>query len=464
MLRPKLLFAALLVLTTGRAQDPLWIANRTSSDMVRLSPCGSLEATVALGVSVRSVHQAPDGNLWVVRFGSANFDIYDASGSLITSPGFAFGSPYALEFDRQGHAWIAGGSGVEEFDASGTSVNTYPLSDPAPLGITVDADGNKWIAHRFGPPGSVSRIDAVTGNVTSHPMPSTSLILPTTVTADHRGVLMPSHIWVVGDNRGAAELIELDAAGNVVNTHFVGPAGGALGSLATDVNGHVWTGDFRNGALYEFDPVSMTAINTYFIISTVNGLAFGPYGRLWVTARNTPAELQRVDASNGNVEVIQRIGDGTQSSMSALHHYALVVDPMGDLDGDSVPNVAEITQGSSYLDPSSNAFTSLGSTGITATGQGGTIAIQAAAGTSSVVIFSSALSSPGLTIPPIVGTLDLDLLGVVPASLNFSGSGSVNYPIPASVTLVGATVWTQGLTGGGATLQFTNVACSHIWN
>ena len=69
----------------------------------------------------------------------------------------SMGSPYDVAFDRNGNAWVSGGSGVEQFDANGLSLMTYPLPAANLLGIVVDADGNKWIAHRNAAPSSISR-------------------------------------------------------------------------------------------------------------------------------------------------------------------------------------------------------------------------------------------------------------------------------------------------------------------
>src|SRR5690606_36575554 len=136
-------------------------------------------------------------------------------GTPISSPAFSLGSPGDIAFDANGHAWVSGGTGVEEFDANGNLVQTIGLQTTAPLGIAVDSQGNKWIAHRFGPPGAISRIDAVTGNVTVHPLPAGSNILPTRVYADARGMSGASHIWVIGDRGG--ELHEFDINGTYLN-------------------------------------------------------------------------------------------------------------------------------------------------------------------------------------------------------------------------------------------------------
>src|SRR5690606_302244 len=108
-----------LACTGLTAQETHWLANRTSGHVMEVALSGEVLTTVTLGNSLRSAHVAPDGKIWVVRFIQSNFDILAPDGTPISSPAFSLGSPGDIAFDANGHAWVSGGTGVEEFDANG---------------------------------------------------------------------------------------------------------------------------------------------------------------------------------------------------------------------------------------------------------------------------------------------------------------------------------------------------------
>ncbi|MDO8349025.1 MAG: hypothetical protein Q7T30_02225, partial [Planctomycetota bacterium] len=172
------------------AQESYWIANRASSDIMKISAWGSVLARIAMPTTLRSAHVAPDGKVWVVRFIQGTFDIVDPVANTITPVPSTLGSPYSIAFDAQGNGWVSGGTGVQQFTPNGTPIQAFPLTATSPLGITIDGAGNKWIAHLSR---SVTRIDP-TGAVTNFTMPGVT-VSPTAIIADYRGILAPSHLW-----------------------------------------------------------------------------------------------------------------------------------------------------------------------------------------------------------------------------------------------------------------------------
>lgn len=275
MLRHSLAAALLALPASLVCQETYWIANRASNDLMQVTAWGSVLRRVDMGTSLRSAHTAPDGKVWVVRFIQSTFDIYDPATNTITPVPFSLGSPYFIAFDNQGTAWVSGGSGVEQYAANGTSIQAIPLAVTAPLGICVDTMGNKWIAHRTTPP-SVSRIDP-SNNVTNFPLVGTaSGFLPVGITADFRGFVQPSHIWVTGDS--ASNLVELDDQGNTLNAYTL--PGSNFGSPVFDLNGDIWVGSFGNGQLLQVDETNGNVLATYAFAPSINGLAVDSFERL----------------------------------------------------------------------------------------------------------------------------------------------------------------------------------------
>jgi streptogramin lyase len=446
------------------AQEVNWVADRVSVELHAIDDAGRVVNVINLSGNasgLRSVHKAPDGKLWVVNFILPFFTIVDPATSAITNVTNALGSPFKIAFDAQGHGWVSGGSGVVEYDAAGVQVGTHPLTATAPLGITIDNQGNKWIAHRTTAPGSISRIDPA-GVVTNY-VPPTGGIQPTDLIADFRGILVPSHIWVIGDN-AAGDVYQFDENGNFVN---LVTTGSQLGAIAQDANGKIWVGSFSNGNLFEIDPVSATIVNTFNISpGGVFGLAVDGFGNLWETSRLNlgppPSEVRRVDKSTGAIQVPAIVGTGTGSALSTLFQYAMVVDPFGDLDGDGIANVAEILAGD-------NPFETCSLNGMSATIRGssriGTSAsLDFIGATGFFYGFANGIVPPGSGVPlPGIGcAVQLDLTMLLPGTGFLLGPSSVPLAIPNNAIFQGTVVFMQALALGSPS-SFTNTSALKIW-
>lgn len=444
------------------AQETYWVANRTSVDLNEINTAGKVIRTISLSPTVtglRSAHVAPDGKVWVVAFITSTFLIVDPTTATVTPITSASGNPYDIAFDAAGHGWISGGASVVEYDANGAVLASYPMLAGSPLGISIDGAGNKWIAHRTTAPGSISRIDP-SGVVTNYPLASGNMS-PTRCYADYRGILAPSHIWVIGDN--APQLAEFDDSGTFLNLYTYS---GSIGSIAQDASGDLWLGDFGATAnLFRIDPATGAVRSNFNSPPSVLGVAVDGFNRIWTTARISapPCEVRRIDETSGTMEVAAPVGTGTQSALSTRMQYAMVVDPFGDLDGDGVANLFEATGGSSPFDGCSTNITSLRTTGVTHISNTATIELTAVAGSASVLEFGTRAlpTGAGIRIPGIGCALQLDpawmggLLAVV-------GSGSIPVAIPNNPVLVGLDVYAQALTFG-ATMQFSNLTALRIW-
>jgi streptogramin lyase len=446
------------------AQESYWIANRASSDIMRISSFGSVLERVPTPTTLRGCTTAPDGKVWIVRFGQTTFDIYDSATQLLTAVPSQLGSPYQIAFDAAGDAWISGGTGVQHFTAAGVFVQSYPLPATAPLGITIDADGNKWIAHRT-TPASVSRVDPA-GVVTNYPIAGTTM-LPVSVVADFRGLLTSSRIWVIGDSAG--QLAEIDVNGNTIGVYPLGFS--VASSITFDRNGDIWVGG-TGGQLVRIDPTNGSVLNTYTFTPGPIALATDSLGRLRATARVTfsgvgPAcEVRRIDPASGGIEEpgILTVGGfnaaGTQTALSTPFQYSLVVAPFGDLDGDGEVNYAEIQAGTSPIDPTSNSNFRVETFGVTSINNSPTVQVQAAATTLWVLGYALALTTP-TAVPGFGGTLRIDPSTLVNTTAGV-GNNSTPVAVPNDPTLVGFEFFVQGVTVG-ATLDFQNVSGMKIW-
>ncbi|MAG58361.1 MAG: hypothetical protein CMJ83_18900 [Planctomycetes bacterium] len=457
-----------LMVIGGTATGQMWVANRFSSDIHEVSLSGEILNVANIGTNLRSAHVAPDGKVWVIKFIQSTFDIRNSDGSLFSTVTYGLGNPFDIAFDANGNAWMSGGSGVQQFDANGTSLATFGLTVGAPLAITIDVMGNKWIAHRVAAPGSVSRIDGVTGAVTNHSLPGTSNIQPVWVIADSRGLGTDSHIWVIGD--GGNSLAEFDIAGNALNNYNVGATGN--NGMAVDAAGNIWIGNFSNGQVNQISPAGVV-LNTIMVSPNVLGLNFDAFGRLWVTSRvsfsgPTPSEVRRLDSATGALEVPAQVGLGAGSALSTGWHHALVVDSTGDADSDGDPNLIEVLNGTSPYDSQSNSFSSLLASGPTSIGSVFTLTGLTAPTNLTGIAVSTAPADPGLTFPGVGGALLLDpasliLAGTSPILLTLPGAFVLPVAAPNDPNVIGTNLYTQGLTYGAGPTNFTNSTSVTFW-
>ncbi|MBM4062115.1 MAG: hypothetical protein FJ265_13615 [Planctomycetes bacterium] len=465
-----LLAAAATSLAT--AQETYWIANRASSDIMEVSPWGSVLRRVVMPTTLRSAHVAPDGKVWVVRFIQTTFDIVDPSTNPATITPVAIAvAPYDITFDAAGTAWITAGGTVVNYDPNGVLLQTYTLPAANGLGITIDTTGNKWIAHRVTPP-SVSRIDPA-GAVTNYPLTgAASAFLPTRAVADYRGLLTPSHVWIIGDS--APNLVEIDENGVTLNAYTL-PTG-SIYALAVDKNGDPWAG-YSTGTLLKIDRTNGSVLATYALPPSINGLAIDFAANLWVTARITfsgvgpPCEVRRVDPATGIVEVPGALtfggnnAAGTQSSLSTTYHYANVVAPFGDLDGDGDVNWSEIQNGTAPRDRWSTSACHVETSGVTRIANTMSFDVKTGPTTFWLLAFSFGLVAPGTgyTNPAFAGEMRLDPTLALPVTQSGVGNANLPFAIPNDPSFVGLHFFMQGFHSGPTTLAFTNIGGFLIW-
>jgi streptogramin lyase len=447
------------------SQETYWIANRRTDDIQEVDSGGVTLRSIPLSSNLRSAHMAPDGKVWVIRFIQSTFDIVDPTTGLITSVTHPGGSTYQVAFDRAGHGWVTAGSTVAEYDANGGFVNTYTVPANA-LGITVDSVGNKWIAHRSSP-ASVSRIDATTGAVTTHPFGVGTPMLPVSIIADYRGFAsgQPSHIWVIGDSSG--EVGEFDEQGNFLALHSTPLT--SVSGITFDLNGQVWVNN-RTGIVLALDTTGAVVQQFALGVTDSLGLATDFMGRIWVTDRITfscsappcpPCEIKRIDPTTGAVEVPALAGYGTQAALSTTFAFATVVDPLGDMDGDGSVNIFEILNGTMPNDPQSNGL-HIGTTGISQVGGQVRVDTLSLTPTTSSVLFSSGPAAPS-TIGGIGGTFQmaLPILVATPVTAN---SSTLTLPLPLDPSLAGVELFVQGLVlTGQPGFSFANRNSIRIW-
>lgn len=466
----RLAVAAALTALPALSQSSYWIANRASLDLMRVSEWGSVLERVPTPTTLRNCVRAPDGKVWVVRFSGTILDIYNPATQTFSTATLSTGSASTIAFDAAGTAWVTNnGSLLTNFDANGAVIQTITLPVTAAQGVTIDGFGNKWVAHRIAP-ASVTRVDP-NGVATNFPIAGATTLLPIGIVADYRGLSQPSHLWVTGDS--AAQIAEIDGATGATLNLYPVPFTSVAYPPAFDRNGRIWVSSFGNANIVQLDQTNGTALTTLALPPSNTQITTDNFGRIRATSRVTfsgvgpPCEVRRLDPATGALEIPTKLqfgafsATGTQAPLSTQWQYSLVVNPIGDLDGDGDANISEILNGTSPTDPDSNSGFALESFGSTQNGASPAFQITAQPTQLWVVAFSLGLA-PATPIPGFGGALRIDPIQQV-FSASGIGNGSVPIAIPSSAALVGFEFFGQGLTFNGAGFDFRNVSGMLVW-
>jgi streptogramin lyase len=466
----RLAAAAVLFAIPALAQNSYWIANRASLDLMRVSEWGSVLERVPTPTTLRTCVRAPDGKVWVVRFSGTTVDIYNPATATFSAALLATGTASNIAFDAAGTAWITNnGTLLTNFDANGAVIQTITLPVTAAQGVTIDGFGNKWVAHRSAP-ASVTRVDP-TGVATNFPIAGATTLLPIGIVADYRGLGQPSHLWVTGDS--AAQLAELDGATGATLNLYPVPFTSVSYPPTFDRNGRIWVSSFSNANIAQIDQTNGTALTTITLPPSNTQITTDNLGRIRATSRVTfsgvgpPCEVRRLDPATGALEIPTKLqvgafsATGTQAPLSTQWQYSLVVNPVGDLDGDGEPNFTEVTNGTSPTDPDSNGGFAVESFGSTQNGATPTFQVTAPATQLWVVAFSLG-RVPATPVPGFGGALKIDPIQQV-FSVAGLGNSSLPIAIPSNTGLIGFEFFGQGITFNGVGFDFRNLTGLLVW-
>jgi len=471
------LSTALLVsaLAPAQVKDAYWQASRMSKEVHRVSSCGQVDLVVDLTTnnfpattapSLRSAHVAPDGQVWVVNFIVAHFTMFDDDGTNIRNIPIVSGArPYDCEFGSDGNTYLSGGGEINVFDSNGSFIKTIAVGGN-PLGLSSDSDGNIWACHRMNAPSKVTKIDVKTHAWVDYTFPAGTNTLGGQVRADFQGLFKKSHIYCLGDR--SSDLIHFDSDGNHLGTYVIDPNSTTISAMAIDKDNNIWIGNYRNPSIFKFDTVQKKVTNTIFSPPNTLGLRMDSKGRLLATARVSfsgpeASEVRRFNTDTYDLEQVAMVGMGAGSAASSNFHNALVVDPIGDVDGDGVANYQEIQiLQSSAFDAQSNDNTNLRVDGPNARGGKVKVRVEGKAGAQAFVGIAAGTTAP-VCVGAWTGCLKLDL-NLLVVALPFTVPATLPITIPNDPNLIGLGVHFQGLYDVGAPkAAWSNVECIYIY-
>jgi subtilisin family serine protease/sugar lactone lactonase YvrE len=280
------------------ARGNVWLANRFSASVTRLSSAGQLRFHVSLGPS---------------------------HGAL---PGVDVGG---IAIDRAGDAWLtltSAGRVVRVRASGAVDPTTYPTGGD-PVALAADGSGGVWIANSS--TGDVTRLDATGAEAGGSPFAAGSS--PSAIACGRNGRV---HIA----NRGSNDVTILESDGSLVGNFS---AGTSPVEIALDFTGRIWVANDLQTTVTRLDangsnPVAFTAG------TGPRGIAVAGDGTIWVsihgsgigsTAARLAPDGTLLETLTVGLAPVNR-GDGTGFA------HASAVDPGGDADIDGWTNAEEI--------------------------------------------------------------------------------------------------------------------------
>jgi sugar lactone lactonase YvrE len=303
---------------TPTAPNTMYVLNMTGSSILSFAPGskGNVAPTSTVsgaGSTLNtpfSMAMDPSGNVWVanstantlVEFTQAQLATGGAPAPtvILTATAGSLDVPYSLAFDRAGDLWVANvtNSSVVEFTpsqlaASGaptpkvtlTTDGVVPASISAPASLAFDGSGNLWIGN--GGNNTIVSLTPTQLSATGTPTPTVSLTSAAITAPDSLAFDRSGNLWLANNsfpgNLVAFSPTQLTASGapvpkiiissNTGNTSIDGPHG-----LAFDPFGNLWVGNFTNSSITEFSPAQLAASGTPTPISTTSGASTGLSG------------------------------------------------------------------------------------------------------------------------------------------------------------------------------------------
>lgn len=271
-------------------QGNLWVANRGSDSVMKLSPQGQVIGTFPV-TEPDNVYSRPNGRMWVRgTTGDSVMPIWDLSGTQVGSATAMWGPD--LSFDAQGNGWYAYQLHAARFAPDGSNLNGFMLPYSAGA-VAAASNGDAWIlsdrAIAFQDAPKIYRVSASGGLLATHLLPD-----------------------AIGDS---AYDIKLDAAGNPwvmsgfglyrMNSDgsFAGPFG-KIGRFMFAPSGDIWIHTLQEViklnsagetlATYAVPEDVFDPFNIGFSMQPEGGLALDADGNLWFAARSHDAVYKLV--------------------------------------------------------------------------------------------------------------------------------------------------------------------------
>jgi DNA-binding beta-propeller fold protein YncE len=266
---------------------------------------------------------------------------FEPNHGLHIPPGFNFGLPGNVTFDKRGHLWVLnrGPVPVTEFDENGNLVRALGegLFGNRPHALRIDPDGNIWVADgsthivvKMDPQGQVLLTLGARGRAGAWDEAAGTRLLnqPNEVAFGRNGDVFLVQGHTPGP-QGDPRVIKFDKNGNFLKTW--GGKGSGPGqfevahSIVTDPQGLLWVADRENQRIQIFDQDG-NYVRELKYAGLPCAIEFGD-GVIWMVNGFT-GQILKLDMDGKVLAAMGRPGDGPGEFGEA--HY-ITVSPKGEL-------------------------------------------------------------------------------------------------------------------------------------
>ncbi len=284
---------------------------------------------------LRSIARTASGGAWIALADEAQVIHVDASGAILEVIDTVMGVQ-SLAIDSTGRLWGTrpGMDDVIRIESSQGIFNSYPVG-AVPYGIAIDKEGSVWVTCSYS-----NNIYVLSGEGEVHFIYPVGFF-PTGIAAAREG-----GVWVAEKDA----MRRIDLSGDTVWQSSIGnfPIG-----VTTDLQGRAWFSCKFSDLVVV---VGSTGVEmTIDVPSLPVGISGQGDGTVSVICVGDPS-LVVIDAV-GSVVAIENLTDPAGSGDLTGLQRAILVEPLGDTDGDLVTNELEAELGYNPLDASSSPAT-----------------------------------------------------------------------------------------------------------
>jgi len=272
-----------------------WVANYASNSVSKLSNSGALLGTFSVNANPWGVAIDSSGNIWVTNAGSSTVTLLTSLGTVVGA--YAAGTmPTCISIDSSsGNIWIANhvnnGGSVTKLSSMGVMLSIYDVGS-SPYGIGIAANGEKiWVANN-----GANTVSTLSFSVQTLAPTSMSTILSSstvTVGSNPFGLAIGQDGIYVCSGNNAGSVSRISASTGTVLSSF--SAGSYPQSLAFDLSGNLWVGDYVYGYVYKYT-TSGSELTSYYIGGGPWQVVTDSSQDAWVSVYNTGRVVKLSDS------------------------------------------------------------------------------------------------------------------------------------------------------------------------
>ncbi|BDH09222.1 IPT/TIG domain-containing protein [Streptomyces hygroscopicus] len=397
--------------------------------------------TIPVGTAPVGVAAAPNGNLYVINFGSANVSVINSTTNTVITTVPTGNSPSSVAVAPNGNVYVANQSSanVTVINSTTNTVITTVPTGTNPFAVAVAPNGNVYVTN-------VASANVTVINSTTNTVITT---VPTGTGPDAVAVAPNGNVYVT--NQGSNSVTVINSATNAVITTV--PVGNSPQSVAAAPNGNAYVGNTNSNSVTVINSTTNTVTTTLPTGANPFKVAVAPNGNVYVG-----------NAGSANVTVINSATNTVITTVpTGSFPGAVAVAPTGNV---FVANAGSNTV--SVINSATNTVTDTVPVGtdpeaLTVAPSGNVYVANTGSNTVSVILLAPTVTSISPAQGPATGGTVVTITGtnLSGATVTFNGNAATNLFYNAAGTQIIATT-PAGVPGPATVVVTTSVGTATL--